>query len=386
LTSHRFTCSIEVDEKEREQVTAMDFTVQYVSFYVIFGEEQGGQQDKSFKHYQTLDETDYESSELKGFLDGEWARIAKRKVERHPKTEQVPTKIGRFAVEPGFGLESNPNYNLFSKILCSATKQDFQSNSHALVQAYMDTAAIRGGALIVARAKLNKYFDDPFLFILKCDFEQKIASISDERSLIRTVEMAISAKNMKSIQYPHMPEEGMLEEWELKIHQASHARYFEDFLKYVTYEKSVPEIMNQQVLGMVQQHIEQTIPENTEQREREEKEVEIWAASEQRDLQEKWTSEQVMEANRNLVEQKPDIEMKLKLDSISVKALLADFGENIHIAKIGQRYVLIIEGDQFQFEKGMSPIELLRPDQLQVVLDKIEQKQRALALGDAPPF
>ncbi|WCK52690.1 DUF3900 domain-containing protein [Aneurinibacillus sp. Ricciae_BoGa-3] len=360
----------------------MDFTVEYVSFYVISGD----QQDKSFKHYQTLDETDYESSELKEFLDGEWARIAKRKVERHPKSEQVPTKIGRFIVEPGFGLESNPNYSLFSKILRSGTKQDFESNSNALVQAYTDTAAIRGGALIVARAKLNKYFDDPFLFILKCDFEQKIASISDERSLIRSVEMAISAKNMKSVQYPHMPEEGMLEEWELKIHQATHARYFEDFLKYVTYEKSVPEIMNQQVIGMVQEHIEQTMPENTEQREREEKEIEIWAASEQRDLQEKWTPEQVMEANRYLVEQKPDIEMKLKLDHISVKALLADFGENIHIAKIGERYVLIIEGDQFQFEKGMSPIELLRPEQLQVVLEKIEERQRALALDDAPPF
>ena len=35
--------------------------------------------------------------------------------------------------------------------------------------------------------------------------------------------MAITTKNMKSIQYPYMPEEGMVEEGELKIHQASHS-------------------------------------------------------------------------------------------------------------------------------------------------------------------
>nr|WP_281172512.1 DUF3900 domain-containing protein [Ectobacillus panaciterrae] len=35
---------------------------------------------------------------------------------------------------------------------------------------------------------------------------------------MRNVEMAITTKNMKSIQYPYMPEEGMIEERELKIH------------------------------------------------------------------------------------------------------------------------------------------------------------------------
>ncbi len=61
-----------------------------------------------------------------------------------------------------------------------------------------------------------------------------------------------------------MPEEGMVEVGELKIHQASHARYFEDFLKFV--------------------------------------------------------------------EHAPEVELKLKADHISVKALLADFGDQIHIA------------------------------------------------------
>jgi len=40
--------------------------------------------------------------------------------------------------------------------------------------------------------------DEPCVFIMKCDFE--------------------------------LPEEGRVEEWELKIHQFSHARYFENFL------------------------------------------------------------------------------------------------------------------------------------------------------------
>src|SRR5690625_6204763 len=88
---------------------------------------------------------------------------------------------------------------------------------------------------------------------MKCDFEPKVATISDESTLIRHVEMAITTKNMKSIQYPHMPEEGMIEKNEVKIHQASHARYFQDFLKYVEYGESMPEIMKTQVKTMVEE-------------------------------------------------------------------------------------------------------------------------------------
>ncbi len=61
---------------------------------------------------------------------------------------------------------------------------------------------------------------------------------------------------MKSIMYPYMLEEGMNDEWELKIHQSSHARYFEDFLKFVTYEQSMPEIVNEHVMGFVQNYVE----------------------------------------------------------------------------------------------------------------------------------
>lgn len=91
----------------------MKFTIQFISFFVIQGEGGDAKGDanssKSYRHYQTLGEVDYEGSALLQFLDGEFARIAKRKVEHNPRAEQVPTKIGRFATEPGFSLESNPN-------------------------------------------------------------------------------------------------------------------------------------------------------------------------------------------------------------------------------------------------------------------------------------
>ena len=52
-----------------------------------------------------------------------------------------------------------------------------------------------------------------------------------------------------------MPEEEIEEVGELKIHQASHARYFEDFLKFVEYEEPKPVIMKNQVMYMVQEHV-----------------------------------------------------------------------------------------------------------------------------------
>ncbi|WP_138751478.1 DUF3900 domain-containing protein [Paenibacillus sinopodophylli] len=356
----------------------MDFNMQYLSFFVIHtdGEESATSSGKRFKHYQTLEEDTYEDSEIQRFLDDEFKRIVKRKVERNPNSAGAPTKIGRFMVEPGYELGSNQNYNLFQRLRDADSKERFIGIADELVRIYMDTSAVRGGAFIIALSKLNTYFDEPFLFLLKCDFEPKIARISDEKNLISQVEMAISARSIKSIQYPHMPEEGMLEHWELKIHQASHARYFEDFLKYVSYEKPLPEVMGEQVVEMVHQYIADKWQEDeSSERREEENAVEVWAASEKRDLQEWWTPEQVEVAAAALVEQKPDLPFTFKLGDVTVKGLLADFGDSIHFAKHNGRYVVIIEGDSFQFDKGMSPVELVQPLDLIDVMPKIGSRQ-----------
>ncbi|MGO4344431.1 DUF3900 domain-containing protein [Paenibacillus sp. MCAF9] len=358
----------------------MDFNMQYLSFFVIHtdGEESATSSGKRFKHYQTLEEDTYEDSEIQRFLDDEFKRIVKRKVERNPNSASAPTKIGRFMVEPGYELGSNQNYNLFQRLRDADSKERFIGIADELVRIYMDTSAVRGGAFIIALSKLNTYFDEPFLFLLKCDFEPKIARISDEKSLISQVEMAISARSIKSIQYPHMPEEGMLEHWELKIHQASHARYFEDFLKYVSYEKPLPEVMGEQVVEMVHQYIADKWQEDeSSERREEENAVEVWAASEKRDLQEWWTPEQVEVAAAALVEQKPDLPFTFKLGDVTVKGLLADFGDSIHFAKHNGRYVVVIEGDSFQFDKGMSPVELVQPLDLVNVMPRIGSKKPA---------
>ncbi|TMW73420.1 DUF3900 domain-containing protein [Alteribacter natronophilus] len=349
----------------------MDFTIDYASFFLVQVTGSGEQADKTYRHFQTMDSEQYFTSPLKEFLDGELMKIAKRKVERNPKSDQVPTKIGHFVVEPGHELDTNPNYNLFNRIRTAETAEDFRKNSEQLVTAYTNTSAVRGGALLVIRAKLTKYMDDKFVFVLKCDFEPKVASITDETTLIRHVEMAITTRNMKSIQYPFMPEEGMTEEWELKIHQSSHARYFEDFLKYVEYSQSMPELVKEQMIETAQQHIAETYEPESEEWIAEEESIEAWANTESRQLQEKWTEEQVMEASAPIIEHQPEMEMKLKLDHIDVKGLLSDFGEHLHIAKVNGKYVILIEGESFSFEKGASPVEFLQPDSLENVLKKI---------------
>lgn len=428
----------------------MRFAIQYLSFFVIQS-ESGKETDtnKRYKHYKTLDHYDYEDSEVKSFLDEEFSRIAKRKADINPDTSAAPTKIGRFIIEPGQEPESNPNYNLFQRLRVAATKEQFHYACDDVLRSYMDTSAVRGGAFIVAAAKVNELFDEPFVFVLKCDFESKIARISDERSLISKVDMAISARNIKSIQYPHMPEEGMLEPYELKIHQASHARYFEDFLKYVSYEKSKPEIVNDQVMGLVQEYMERKWSDGGEdhgnaaadgtgatgglaaapeaglaadegagaygagdygayeaiaQRDpaaggsgggggysggaprpvragsggwaQEAREFELWAAGDKRQLQEKWTHEDVMGATAHIIEYQPDLELKFKVDDIAVRAKMSDYGDSIHIARMNGRYVLLIEGDHFQFEKGMSPIELLHPEDIEQVLARMRGRPR----------
>lgn len=352
----------------------MEFDVQFLSFYVVQVDGKGDQADKRIKHFQTLNENEYENSSLKDFLDGEFAKIVKRKVDRHPKSDEVPTKIGYFIVEEGHDLTSNPNYNLFNRARIADTKEAFQTESENFAVAYADTTAVRGGVFIVARAKLSKYFDDSFIFILKCDFEPKVASISDESTLIRQVEMAITTKNMKSIQFPYMPDEGMMTENELKINQSSHARYFEDFLKYVEYGQSMPEIVKSQVIEMVRGHMEEAFEPESEEREQLENAMEIWAASDKRELQERFEPEKVIEAAAQLIEHTPELELKMKLDHVSVKGLLADFGDHIHLSKVNDKYVLLIEADSITFEKGFSPVEFVKPSDISTVIERIRQK------------
>jgi hypothetical protein len=353
----------------------MDFTIQHLSFYLIQVDGKGEEADKHFKHFQTLTQSQYEESSLKTFLDGELTKIVKRKVDRHAKSDSAPTKIGRFIVEPGHELTSNPNYNLFHKTRYAENKEVFREACDQIVHMYIETSAIRGGALLVASAKLTKFFDDPFLFIMKCDFEPKVARITDESTLIHNVEMAITTKNMKSIQYPYMPEEGMVDSAELKIHQASHARYFEDFLKWVEYEKSMPEIVKSQVYGMVKEHIEESYVEESDERVEFEQAMEEWAISPKRELQERFSTEQVVEAASQIIEQSPEVELKVKLDHVSVKALLSDFGDSIHLAKVNGKYILMIESESVLFEKGFSPLEFLKPDDLHDVIQRIETKE-----------
>ncbi|WP_416826469.1 DUF3900 domain-containing protein [Ectobacillus polymachus] len=353
----------------------MDFQIHYLSFYVVQVEGKGEQTTKYYKHFQTLDHAEYEDSALKTFLDGELMKISKRKVDRHPKSEQVPTKIGYFIVEPGHELASNPNHNMLQRVRFAENKEDFRTCSEAVVASYVDTSAVRGGVFLTVTATLREYFDAPFLFLLKCDFEPKVASISDEATLINNVEMAITTKNMKSIQYPYMPEEGMIEERELKIHQSSHARYFEDFLKFVEYEQSMPEIMKREVMTMVYDEIEEVFQEGSEEREKFDESMEIWAASPKREIQEHFSTEEVIEASAQIAQRAPDVELKLKADHIAVKGLLTDFGEQIHIAKVNERYVVMIEADSLVFEKGFSPIEFLKPDEIGTVMERIVRKK-----------
>ncbi|MBJ6364059.1 DUF3900 domain-containing protein [Paenibacillus sp. GCM10012307] len=356
----------------------MQFNVNYLSFFVIMTDAADSESGRKYKHFQTLDEDDYSESELKSFLDGEFVKICKRKVEKNPSTDAVPTKIGRFIVEPGYDLGSNPNFNLMQRLREAQDKEEFLGLADEMLRIYMETSAVRGGAFIVADVQVYPYFDQPLLFVMKCDFESKIARISDERSLISHVEMAISARNIKSIQYPHMPEEGMLDEWELKIHQASHARYFEDFLKFVTYEKPMPEIINEQVFSMVQQYMEEkweAAPDNEQGRHEEEQSLEIWAASDKRELQEKWSHDLVVEAASQLTQHKPDLDLRFKVGGVAVKGQLADYGASIHLARHNGRYIAVIEGDAVEFEKGKSPVELLHPQELMDIIELIGNKR-----------
>jgi hypothetical protein len=359
----------------------MNFVIDWLTFFLIEQPEgEGGAKHVRMSRFLSGDE--YQKSELRPFLDGEFARIAKRKVEPNPKSEASPTKLGRFVLEEGHPLESNPNYALLQRLLAAETPGESREPCQELVQSYLRTSQVRGGVLLVVRTRLET-LDDRYVFILKCDFEQKTAIITDEHSLIANVNMAISAKNMKSLMYPHMVEQGMNDPYHVKIHQFSHARYFEEFMRFIEYPQTLTQLVSEEVLSLARQHIEYVYPEETEERLRAEEEIELIAASPKRELAEKWEHDTVMEAAQIITERQPEAELKFKLDHMQVRALLADYGINLHIAKTNGRYVVLLEGDALQFERGVSPVEFAKPKSLHEVISEIEERSRSCSA--APP-
>jgi len=352
----------------------MKFSVDWLVFYVM-EPDQGEQGAKQIRLTKALSHEEYQDSELKVFLDSEFAKIAKRKVEANPKSEGSPTKLGQFVVAEGHGVETNPNYVLLHKLLAAEEKNKAKEVGQEILQMYLRTAQVRSGVLILVKAKLER-FDDHFLFLLKCDFEQKTAVITDERTLISNVQMAINAKNMKAILYPHMIEPGMVDWYQVKIHQFSHARYFEEFLKFIDYPQTVTDIVSQEVVSLARQHIEMMYPEpeHVEERIREEEAIELMTASPKRELAERWEHETVMEAMHIITDRQPEVEMKFKLDYMQVKALLADYGTKVHIARANDRYLILLEGESLQFEKGISPVEFLKPRSLKEIVQEIERR------------
>ncbi|GAA4701780.1 DUF3900 domain-containing protein [Brevibacillus fulvus] len=366
----------------------MNFSIEWLTFYLI---EQLEGESKQIRFAKTLSHDEYQHSELRSFLDGEFTRIAKRKVEETPRSEGSPTKLGRFVLAEGHAIDSNPNYQSFQRILQAANKEDFKQSCSELVQAYLRTSQVRGGVLLIVRAKLDS-LDDRYVFLLKCDFEQKTAVITDESSLIANVQMAINAKNMKSIMYPLMIEPGLNDHYHVKIHQFSHARYFEDFLKFIEFPQTIGQIVTEEVLSMAKQQLDVLYPEPSEERMREEEAFELMAASPKRELSEKWEHETVMEAMQLLTDRQPDLELRFKLDHIQIRALLADYGTQVHIAKANGRYLVLLSGDSLQFEKGISPVELLKPKNLREIVRELENRPSAQAERedvadlDTPPW
>jgi len=370
----------------------MNFSIQWLSFYVIEAAE-GEAGTKQVRMSRHLSHDEYHESELRPFLEGEFERIAKRKVEIHPKSEGSPTKLGRFLIEEGHPLESNPNYALLQRLLAAPYGEEAKRSCQDLVQLYLRTSQVRGGVLLIVNTKLES-LDDRYLFVLKCDFEQKTAVITDERSLIANVQMAINARNMKSIMYPHMMEPGMNDAYHVKIHQFSHARYFEEFLRFIEYPQTVSQIVAQEVISLAKQHLEYVYPEVTDERQREEEEIELIAASPKRELAEKWEHETVLEATQIITERQPEVELRFKLDHMQLRTLLADYGSQLHIAKVNGRYLVLLEGESLQFERGVSPVEFVKPKELHEIVREIEERSRRAAMpvpaapdpDDAPPW
>jgi hypothetical protein len=46
----------------------------------------------------------------------------------------------------------------------------------------------------------------------------------------------------------------------------------------------------------------------------------------------------------------------------------------VHIARMGNRYVVLLEGENFRFDRDFSPVELLHPEDFEEVILRLRAK------------
>ncbi|WP_444684364.1 DUF3900 domain-containing protein [Alkalicoccus luteus] len=350
----------------------MDMHVQFVSFFTV---QSGEGSVRQARLEQTVTASEYAGSALESFLHEEFRKMLKRKADRNPTSHKSATKVGQFIVEDGYELGSNPNYAMLENLRQAASAEALEKAAVRLADAYAGTNSARGGILMLVQLTVTEWSSQPFVLAAKCDFEDHIVTVgSSEGELLRQVNRAISTKGMKAVQFPHMPQEGMIEPWEVKIHQASHASYFEDFLPYVGYPETKREAAAVAVIESAREAVLSEFEDDSEERIAEEKVLEAWANTEERTLQNRWDEEQVREVSRPILDRNPEVKLKLKLDHMKIEGLLEDFGERLHIARKDDRYVIVLEGEAFSFDKEASPVEFLQPDDMAAVFERILAK------------
>ncbi|WP_438434046.1 DUF3898 domain-containing protein [Gorillibacterium sp. sgz500922] len=91
-------------------------------------------------------------------------------------------------------------------------------------------------------------------------------------------------------------------------------------------------------------------------------------------MQQRWSHDQVAEAAQRIAETQPEYEMNFKLDAVNIRAKVEEYGKSVHIARLNGRYVVLIEGDVFRFDKGISPVELLAPEPFEDVVARMAEE------------
>ncbi|WP_144558164.1 DUF3898 domain-containing protein, partial [Bacillus pumilus] len=84
--------------------------------------------------------------------------------------------------------------------------------------------------------------------------------------------------------------------------------------------------------------------------------------------------EEVTLGGSQIVEQRPDMRMKMGLGEREIKGVLGEFGEWMDIGKVKNGYVVVVEGEEMVFEKGRRGVELDKGNGLKEVVREVRQK------------
>ncbi|MBW7877228.1 MAG: DUF3900 domain-containing protein [Candidatus Cloacimonetes bacterium] len=348
----------------------MEWELVYLSIYRFYQDDEDKR--RTMEEIATLSANDSYEDRFPFLQEYLSDMIRQAKGKKASLSPSASCRAWRFRIEDEAGQEDK---NLCDALLGSVSKSTFQNHAQILAQRYTRIPKSRNGLLFVLNANTMQGKNlAPSLLIFKADF-RSAALVNEDKAIKENHEILLSDLK-KCMWYPHF--DGFNHNLDqIRIFQSSASDYFQKLLNVVDLPDSVDiaeEALREELFEIHPEVYEKyfQIPEQERHQKREVFGERRYVAEEDLLEPEKVAQLAVKAQIRNIDQNAKPLRLRLNIDGgLKFEGSIDLLGQTFFFAKHGDEKILILRGDKFETKSHYQPIEFLKLESLESVIQKL---------------